>query len=156
MRFPRIVLALLTLGPGLLALALASPATPYRTLRYVEGDRMKALQVLMLLAAFSLAVPGWALAQGMNAAPVPTQSVILPQAPVLPQGQELSEEELNAVEGGIPYALVYWGGRALVGAIFGAVDEYLGTGEVTWDGIRRGAIAGIASGFLTKWFPARR
>ncbi len=53
----------------------------------------------MILAAFSLAVPGWALAQGVDAARVPTQSVVLPQALVLPQGQELSEEELDNTEG---------------------------------------------------------
>ncbi len=53
----------------------------------------------MVLAALTLAVPGWALAQGVDAARVPTQTVIPPQALVLPQGQELSEEELDSTEG---------------------------------------------------------
>ncbi len=71
------------------------------------------------LAALTLVVPGWALAQGVDAARVPTQTVIPSQALVLPQGQELSEEELDRVEGGTPNPWDFAAG-ALFGAGYGA------------------------------------
>ncbi len=113
---------------------------------------MKVLKLLMVLAALALAVPGWALAQGVDAARVPTQTVIPPQALVLPQGQELSEEELEGVEGGTPIpAEIFWG--TVFGAGLGtraavdACDDCSRAGK--WASAITGALAGAVAGAAT-------
>jgi hypothetical protein len=69
----------------------------------------------------------------------------------------LDEESLLAYEGsGLPAAVVYWGGRALLGGVTGLVVEYIQTGNVSWRGFAAGVAAGISGSIATKYLPPPR
>lgn len=109
---------------------------------------MKALRLFMVLAALALVVPGWALAQGASVAQASSQVL------VLPQGQELSEEELQQVEGGNPWVL---GGVSNV--IEGYIEARVAGREYTWEdatwdfltGAVTGGVVGRAVGKAAQW-----
>ncbi len=93
-------------------------------------------------------VPGWALAQGSSVAQASSQAL------VLPQGQELSEEELQQVEGGNPWLL---GG---VSNVIGSYVEARTAGrnytleDAAWDflkGAVAGGVVGRAVGKVAQW-----
>ena len=115
-----------------------------------EVSQMKKLLSLALsiLLVGGTAAPALAYGPGVAAA-----ALVNPQ----PVGTALSEEALAEYEGkGLPPVLVYYGGRALVGAVTGAVVEYVTTGQVTWQSVVGGALGGIGSAFTGQYFPTPR
>ncbi len=116
---------------------------------YTKVIRVKTLQVLMVLAALSLAVPGWALAQGADEAPVPTHTVILPQ------GTEMSEDEAGEITGALgPVGIVVVRvvGGAVTGAVSTAVGELILTGSTSWRTAAAGAVGGAITGAASAWY----
>jgi hypothetical protein len=103
---------------------------------------------------------GGAMAQTQAAQP---QLAALPalQTLVLPQGVELSDEELAKVEGELFWKpiVAYYGVRAAIGAVAGGAtagwNSYANTGQVNWKAVAGGAAIGAAAGAAAGWVQIR-
>jgi lactobin A/cerein 7B family class IIb bacteriocin len=108
-------------------------------------NKIQAMLVLLLVLAF-----GGAVAQAGDAG-----QAVLPQALVLPQGVELSDEELETVSGQLaPKAAAFVVGAAIgavSGAIAGAWHSHQVRGYVAWESVAVGAGLGAATGAANVW-----